>query len=376
LSLQLAIQLFIIAFYHLILHPVGLLWFLTTIEQPFIARSTTKMLANISNSTALDKACTFEMDTDIVKELRSFFLSGVVVACVIIPPTIALNALVLIGIYKTPILHIPSNVLLFGLALTDLAAGLIALPIFLVVGWSYYSNQPELWCRIRVISIIIVPPLSGISFATLSLISFDRMLALKYHMRYASIVTNRRVICALCFVWITCFLFSISQIWNKHVLNWSSVIVFALCFTICTVNNGIIFRILHRHRVAIAQVHKQLEANAEVKQNDKSETQTNMSQSRRSSKNMLWVYLIFIACLVPFLIVKTVRNIGRASAKTKTMNMLFNLSYSILYLNSLFNPIFYCIKMKPIRRAVLKLIPERCRRLLMGATQRDVSSYI
>lgn len=202
------------------------------------------------------------------------------------------------------------------------------------------------------------------------------MFALQYHMRYATIVTTRRIKIALCFVWITCFLFSASYIWQEKIMNWSSVIVFTLCFSLCTVNNIIVFRVLQRHRVEIAQVRKQLQANnVQVDQKDNSATQTNMAQSRKSSKNMLWVYLIFIACLAPFLIVRSARNIRGPRGQTKTMNMLFNLSYSILYLNSLFNPIFYCIKMRPIRKAVLKLIPEKVR-LCLGVTIREVPTYL
>ena len=135
-------------------------------------------------------------------------------------------------------------------------------------------------------------------------------------------------------------------------MAWSTVAALGICLSICTFNNAVIFRILKRHRVDIDRQQSQLRTN-------QSATEINMAQRRKTSWNMLWVYLIFIACFTPFLGIKLYEHITGNYEVQKVSYMALCLSYISINLNSLLNPIFYCIKMRPIRRAVFKLVPQK-----------------
>jgi len=312
----------------------------------------------------LSHECTFQMRSNVVGDLYTLFTCTAVLMSLLIPPTILLNAVVIVGIYKTPSLHSPSNVLLCGMALTDLGAGAVAMPIFVIVSVAYATNSPSLWCDVDLLSKVLVTPFSGVSFVTLTLISLDRMIALQFHMRYTSIVTNRRVVSALVVVWIAAFFISSSHLWNVKIMEWSTVGIFTLCLITCSFNNAIIFRILHRHRVAIAHQQQQVQLN-------QSTDNINMAQRRKTSSTMLWVYLLFILCYAPFLAVRVLRNFY--GKNTKALYIAFSIPYTIMYVNSLLNPVLYCIKMRPIRKAVFGLIPTKLRCCMrLNVLERDV----
>jgi len=303
------------------------------------------------NSTEPKTNCVLPLYQSDIKELYKVFIADAVLMFLFSPPTIVLNLLVLVGIYKTPSLHSPSNILLCGLALTDLGAGAIALPMFAIFSIGYALNATHLLCYMDILTKLLVTPFSGISFVTMTLISLDRMIALMFHMKYYCIVTTRRVLIAVIFSWCSAYVIASSHLWYIELIRWSTVIIFIACFVVCTVNNAVIFRILKYHRTQIARQQKQVQANENI--NNSIEAQ----QKRKTSSNALWIYLLFILCYAPFLIARVMKNY--LDTKTKTVYLLFNTAYVIMYLNSLLNPIVYCIKMRPIRNAVVRLVPEQ-----------------
>jgi len=206
--------------------------------------------------------------------------------------------------------------------------------------------MPILWCNMQLMIKLIVPPFSGVSFVTITLVSLDRLLALTIHMRYNSIVTNCGILTGLTFFWIGALIIASSNFWCVKIMNWSSVSIFALCLIICSVNNAIIFRILHRHRVDIQRQQQQLQVNHQNTDN------INMAQRRKRSSTMLWVYLLFLLCYAPFLGARLLRNFK--GKNTKALFVAFEFPYTLMYINSLLNPILYCVKLRAIRRAMFR----------------------
>ena len=111
-------------------------------------------------------------------------------------PTVLANAMILAAFWKTPSLRQPSSILLCGLALTDLAVGLLVQPFFAVfklgemtcasiavkAGWILYEAFGMF--------------LGAVSALTITAISVERYLALFFHMRYEVVVTFKRVLSA------------------------------------------------------------------------------------------------------------------------------------------------------------------------------------
>ena len=105
------------------------------------------------------------------------------------------------SVFRTPSLRSPSTTLLCGLAASDVIVGLIAQPLFII---------RELIPNDTLFHMVFFFSCNGcgVSLLTMTLISLDRYAALHYHMRYATMVTSKRVICTLATMW-----FVICGIW-------------------------------------------------------------------------------------------------------------------------------------------------------------------
>ena len=97
------------------------------------------------------------------------------------------NALILIALHKESSIHPPSKLLLRCLATTDLCVGLIAEPVHATSLISALNEHWNLCHYTSVADFITGYILCGISGATLSAISVDRLLALLLGLRYSSI---------------------------------------------------------------------------------------------------------------------------------------------------------------------------------------------
>ena len=112
------------------------------------------------------------------------------------------KTLIIFVIWGREILHVPSNLLLCCLAISDLVVGLISQPAS-----SFYRHQriwPSLQCRENVLFSCSGWLFSGLSLLTLCAISVDRYLALKLHLRYTAVVTVNRVLATVIGFWILC----------------------------------------------------------------------------------------------------------------------------------------------------------------------------
>ena len=125
------------------------------------------------------------------------FINDVALAAVNVPLCVFAflsNLVAIVAVAKTPALHKPSNILLCSLAFTDCLSGAISQPFFiarrLMIHRAHIScdYQLELYvlhrCLLRLTTLL--------SFANLTLISFDRHYALSKPLRYRADASNSR----------------------------------------------------------------------------------------------------------------------------------------------------------------------------------------
>ena len=123
------------------------------------------------------------------------FINDVVLAAVNVPLCVFAflsNLVAIVAVAKTPALHKPSNILLCSLAFADCLSGAISQPLFiarrLMIHRAHIScdYQLELYvlhrCLLRLTTLL--------SFANLTLISFDRHYALSKPLRYRADARN------------------------------------------------------------------------------------------------------------------------------------------------------------------------------------------
>ena len=102
------------------------------------------------------------------------------------------NLTIIVIVIRTPQLRTPSNILLCSLAATDCLQGLTSQPLFSI--WRLMLHRARQSCDYQIELFegryVFNTLTSGWSFATLTLISFDRALALSKPLFYRANVTN------------------------------------------------------------------------------------------------------------------------------------------------------------------------------------------
>jgi len=126
----------------------------------------------------------------------------IIINCVLNAPLMLIsilgNALVLTAIIRTPSIRSTHMIMLCSLAVSDFLIGLVAQPIYIAKEFTndHYAHY---------VSVMMAYSLSGVSFLTITAMTVDRFLALHYHMRYATLVTESHVKYTL-IIWLISFL--------------------------------------------------------------------------------------------------------------------------------------------------------------------------
>ena len=172
------------------------------------------------------------------------------------------NALLMAAIWKTPSLHTASNILLFGLALSDFAVGSILQPVFVAYRLAKILHKPGLYCATAIMHRILSPLLVGVSLSTLTTVSLDRYMALHLHLRYEGVVTCRRAVIVAAALWLFASLKSALFLWSKLSYQIVSLISAVVCIALSVMSYWKIYRAVCRQKV---QMHAQLIAVANLR---------------------------------------------------------------------------------------------------------------
>ena len=286
--------------------------------------------------------------------LKCFFLTSVklshegnvftseVICCVInsvlsITATL-LNVLVILVIWKTPLLHSPSNVLICCLACSDLVIGILAQPLLVAYKIAELKQDDETACRGRLIHWIAGFVCAGVSVMTIATISVDKMLALHLHLRYKEVVTVSRVAKVVFAYWFFCVSAGVSLFVANSDRYWTLIPLPILCISLTTtfVSYIKVFSVLRRHQ-------NQIQA-----QTLSAWPNVNMKKYKKSVLTMVYVLVMFLACYTPFLTAMAVRLMVGYNPSIK---MAYEWGATVVYLNSSLNPLLYWIRMQEIRLA-------------------------
>lgn len=257
------------------------------------------------------------------------------------------NILIFIAFHKESSFHPPSKLLFRCLAATDLCVGVIGQPTFVIYQLSILAKRLDVCYIAAYLSYITTTILCGVSLATLTAISVDRLFALLLKMRYRQVVTLKRVGLAVVVFWFQSIAVSMLVFGNTLVylsLSCTVTLLSVVTPTFCYLK---IFFTLRQQRT---QVHVQ-----DVSHTDQGQPNGNNSQIGTTYKKTVFSALVFhlllISCYLPYVVVRvTVAIVGRRLLVSEAVVA------SIVYLNSSLNPIFYCWKIKEIRHEVKKVV--------------------
>ena len=287
---------------------------------------------------------------------NDIFLQLVIFLCIVNSVTALVsttgNFFVVFTIWRTPSLHSPSFVLLSGLALSDLAVGLIAQPIFVVLNSADIYDNCDLFSVLYRVHAYLSTQLLTVTFLTVSATVIDRFLALKIHLRYRELVTVRRALFCFLFIWIVgsaLALWILIDLSNAKIGAMTLAIVVLFITVTCYVK---IFRIVRHHQNQIAN-------QFQVPQSCVQTSVPNIARYRKSVRSLLYIAGFFCVSnmfWVFWVIAKYLMNSNYEDEMELVMRILVSLSY----LNSCFNPFLYCWRIGEIRQAMKEQLKKMC----------------
>ena len=181
----------------------------------------------MANSTADMMPGGLESDEESSPFETSVIIPNSVLNALLIPICIAGNVLVLAAVWRNPSLRTPSTILLCSLAVSDLFVGFLVLPVNIAIALIPLSRDDSL-SRLPQARIFLNIQLCCVSLETMTAISFDRYLALRYHMRYPNMMTSKRATCVAATFWCKNVILSLLSIWKKNTIFLVAVVFVAL----------------------------------------------------------------------------------------------------------------------------------------------------
>ena len=266
------------------------------------------------------------------------------------PTAVFLNALVILAVEKRKALQRLSNILLSSMAVVDLIVGTVSMPLFVAVN-SVIARQglSEAACMLDLVTLCLTYTTSWCSLLHLTMMAWERYVAIQKWMDYKIIVTRSKVKKLAIVAWVSAALLMLSIVIMSAILNeedkglamdtWFLVYaVLEVCFLAAMVYFYVMvyLGVRKRNLNEISQVSILLTAKLENK----------------VAKTMGLVTAALIVSFVPLIVVLT---LGRVFPVLWSFSA-FSMSGLLLHLNSIMNPLIYCYRDRRFRNAVLELL--------------------
>ena len=264
------------------------------------------------------------------------------------------NLLVIRALLKALSISTTLKNLFLSLAVSDLAVAFIPqlmLGVNLAVMLHMEASKThgiDAFCpEVLIIYRFLVLFLACASFLTVTAIAVDRFLAISLHLRYQELVTSKRVIIALIFLWLTGAIVA-SVFISMTENNLMVIAVIEFCGLLVTTAVYIhIYRVVRYHQNQILSQCQLYNDQAMM-----------VLREKKSAVNAMFVYVVFLACYVPNLCC-TILLLTDAS---RLSFMLANhVSVFLVLLNSSLNPLIYCWRYRELRQIVKRTVKKLLR---------------
>lgn len=227
------------------------------------------------------------------------------------------------------------NFFIISLAISDVLVASIAMPIWLLVqlsnnSWIYSQKLKAFWDCMDILC-------GTASIMNLTAVSFDRQLAITSPFAYPKILTTRRVLVIIGFVWLYAATISSSRLLHwpfPSYLCFVPIVSFFLPLLIMLVMYTRIYLVARYQARRIGR---------------------NYATDIKAAKTIAVVIGGFVICWLPFFVV-----VLSIANRTSTPVTFFNVAKWLEYLNSCLNPVIYTCSNRTYRSAFKKLF-RRCK---------------
>ena len=308
------------------------------------------------NSSASSSSRGTSTECDVVNFLGGRLDSSITEACAVLlfiaimniitcPITTILNALAMFVVGTKPRLKTKSNVTLGCLASTDGMMGVIGQPLFIT--WIITVLQGEgssVNCLVIELSKHMIRVLAGASLFHVALMNAERYIAIKHSFAYITIVTKSRIHCSSALAWILCLLLTVPlAIVNNNIYLAVSNITSSLCIAIIVYCQVVLHFEIRRHEKQIAS------------QQVSVETRQKFLKDKKTFKLTTVVVFILLLTYSPIMVVRMLIVKSALNFVNVTYIAFFTTSFMAV-LNSLINPIIYCVRIRQFRVAFIEVV--------------------
>ena len=252
------------------------------------------------------------------------------------------NFLVIRALWKASLIPPTIKTLFLSLAISDLAVGILSQPMFGVIiavmlrRLSNGQHNFALFCpTVLTVCYYFMFGLIFASFLNVIIITLDRLLAVRLHLRYQELVTLKRLITVLVALWITSAIGTSIFIFLPQGSRLTGAVIDFLGIILTTVVYIYIYKVVRFHR-------NQIRCQFQVQNRQGLE----ITRQNKSAYNALIVYVVFVACYLPLFtsfILLTVDNFRSSFLVFDHVSIFF------AFLNSSLNPLLHCWRYREIR---------------------------
>ena len=202
-------------------------------------------------------------------------------------------------------------------------------------------------CNKRSPAVTRITCLSSYSFLGVVAVSVDRFLAVHLHLRYQELVTHKRVIAVVTSIWLlSAFGTLMLLLWVPSHIHSIFLIIYGFLFVLVTTTAYIrIYFAVRRHKNQIQCL--------QVQQVEQTGEMANIISVVKSAVGIFYVYLVFLACYLPYFVCLAVIDV---TVSCNSLKRFYFFSYTFVFLNSSLNPVIYCWKMRHIQHAIMDIL--------------------
>lgn len=269
----------------------------------------------------------------------------IVLAIATCPFTIFLNILVIAVVKTKSHLKTNSNIVLACLAVTDASVGVVAQPLYIAIRiLGLLGDTSDEYCRLLHSSRNVFRLLAGSSVLHLFLMSFERYLAINHPFKYPRMLNKARILKASVLAWLIAVMatipFTITSVRFYLTINNALLGVFAALIIFCQV---VVYKETRRHERHIAT--NQISAEAREK----------FRKEKKALKLTTCVIFFLVLSYLPIFIVRLLL-LTSTITSVNLANISLNFVTCIAILNSLINPIIYCVRLRQFRVAFIQML--------------------
>ena len=279
----------------------------------------------------------------------TYYLPLIIIVIIIGLSAAVLNGAFLFVVFKTRALQTIHNILLISLSISDFLTGVIVMPFHAIVLTLLIHQKfscDVFWIWARFFDCVAV-----VSLLTLTLISFEKYLAIMHPLYYQQIMTKRKIVIMALEIWILGVIeSSVLQVVSlshpniyKRILVYFPYVVFFFYIVIILIHVRVLKEI-HKVRRTIAITNTYQNEHGTVRQNSK------------AAKMTVIIVAALTACYIPLNIIYILLTHDTNLGLSGKLELFMELTAHVVVLfNSTLNPIVYYARMSLVRQAFQRI---------------------